>query len=54
MGLLVERLRTEGHERLLTSWVRDIGGPERFYLGLGFRLTGDIDEGEHVGELRLR
>jgi diamine N-acetyltransferase len=33
------------------SWVRDTGGPEPFYLGLGFRLTGEIDEGEHVGEL---
>ena len=38
LGLLVDRLRAEGHRRLLTSWVRDIGGPEPFYLGLGFRL----------------
>lgn len=53
IGLLVERLREEGHQRLLTSWVRDIGGPEPFYLGLGFRLTGEIDDGEHVGELLL-
>ena len=53
IGLLVERLRREGHERLRVSWVRDIGGPEPFYLGLGFRLTGDIEEGEHVGELQL-
>jgi RimJ/RimL family protein N-acetyltransferase len=53
MGLLVERLRSEGHRRLVTSWVRDEGGPEPFYLGLGFRLTGEIEEGEHVGELLL-
>ena len=53
IGLLVERLRAEGHERLLVSWVRDLGGPEPFYLGLGFRLTGEIHDGEHVAELRL-
>lgn len=53
LGLVVERLRSEGHRRLVTSWVGDEGGPEPFYLGLGFRLTGDIEEGEHVGELLL-
>jgi GNAT superfamily N-acetyltransferase len=53
LAALVDRLRAEGHERLRTSWVRDIGGPEPFYLSLGFRLTGEIDEGEHVAELRL-
>jgi len=50
---LVERLRAEGHERLLVNWVRDQGGPEPFYLGLGFRLTGRIEDGEHEGELLL-
>ncbi len=54
VGLLVDRLRAEGHDRLRASWVRDLGGPEPFYLGLGFRLTGAIEEGEHVGELLLR
>jgi RimJ/RimL family protein N-acetyltransferase len=49
--LLVDRLRAEGHRRLRVSWVRDLGGPEPFYLGLGFRLTGEIEDGEHVGEL---
>lgn len=52
--LLVDRLRADGHTRLLTSWVRDEGGPEPFYLGLGFRLTGRIEDGEHEGELLLR
>jgi GNAT superfamily N-acetyltransferase len=54
VGLIAERLRAEGHERLVVSWVRDLGGPEPFYLGLGFRLTGRIEDGEHVGELLLR
>jgi RimJ/RimL family protein N-acetyltransferase len=54
VGLLVDRLRAEGHARLRVSWVRDLGGPEPFYLGLGFRLTGEIEDGEHVGELLLR
>lgn len=54
VGMLVERLRAEGHERLLVSWVRDEGGPEPFYLALGFRLTGGIEDGEHEGELLLR
>lgn len=53
LGLLIERLRDEGHDRLLTNWVRDQGGPEPFYLGLGFRLTGRIEDGEHEGELVL-
>jgi len=53
LGLLVERLRAEGHERLLVNWVRDQGGPEPFYLALGFRLTGRIEDGEHEGELIL-
>ncbi len=53
VGLLVERFRAEGHARLLINWVRDQGGPEAFYLGLGFRLTGRIEDGEHEGELLL-
>lgn len=53
LGVLVDRLRAEGHQRLLTNWVRDLGGPEPFYLGLGFRLTGRIEDGEHEGELVL-
>jgi GNAT superfamily N-acetyltransferase len=54
VGLLVDRLRAEGHQRLLVNWVRDAGGPEPFYLALGFRLTGAIEDGEHEGELLLR
>jgi RimJ/RimL family protein N-acetyltransferase len=54
IGLLVERLRSAGHERLRVSWVRDLGGPEPFYLKLGFRLTGETHDGEHVAELQLR
>jgi GNAT superfamily N-acetyltransferase len=54
VGLLVERYRHEGHERMLINWARDQGGPEPFYVGLGFRLTGRIENGLHEGELILR
>jgi RimJ/RimL family protein N-acetyltransferase len=53
VGLLIERLRAEGHTRLQTSFVRERGGPEPFYRKLGFVLTGEIEDGEHVAELRL-
>lgn len=51
VGLLVERLRTQGHRTLRTSWVPGRGGPEPFYRGLGFEPTGDLDEGEVVARL---
>ena len=40
-----------GPRRLTTSWNPDLGGPERFYRGLGFEPTGEIDEGEVVAVL---
>jgi diamine N-acetyltransferase len=52
--LLVEHVRTRpGATELLVSWVPGEGGPEGFYLGLGFELTGEVDDGEVVGRLRL-
>jgi len=30
------------------------GGPEPFYLKFGFVPTGEVEEGELVGRLRLR
>jgi diamine N-acetyltransferase len=50
---LAEHLRTRGATELLTSWVPGDGGPEGFYLGLGFVPTGEVDEGEVVGRLTL-
>lgn len=52
--LLVDHVRTRpGAAELLTSWVPGEGSPEGFYLGLGFEPTGEVDEGEIVGRLRL-
>ncbi|MGA8048127.1 MAG: GNAT family N-acetyltransferase [Dermatophilaceae bacterium] len=53
MGLLVEHLRAQGHRSLRTSWVQARGGPEPFYLRLGFVPTGDYDDGEAVARLAL-
>lgn len=50
---LADRYRAAGATELLTSWVPEHGGPEGFYLGLGFALTGEVDDGEVVGRLVL-
>ena len=49
----MDRLRGEGHRRLLTSWVPGRGSPEGFYLKLGFLPTGLILNGEVVAALEL-
>ena len=52
--LLVDHARSlSGTSELVTSWVPGDGGPEAFYLGLGFEPTGEIDDGEVVARLRL-
>ena len=40
-----------GPRRLTTSWNPGVGGPEAFYLGLGFEPTGEMDDGEVVAVL---
>jgi diamine N-acetyltransferase len=45
--------RARGVERITVLWVRGDGGPEEFYLKLGFVPTGEEMFGEVVGELRL-
>ncbi len=42
-----------GGDRLETSAVPGDGSPIGFYQRYGFRLTGEVHEGEHVLELRL-
>lgn len=53
----VEAIATEarrrGLKRITVLWVQGDGGPEGFYLRLGFTPTGDVMGGEIVGELRL-
>ncbi|MFF0739745.1 GNAT family N-acetyltransferase [Streptomyces sp. NPDC004111] len=53
VGAVADEIRRRGGTRLVTSWEPGEGGPEGFYLALGFRLTGDESEGEVVGELDL-
>lgn len=51
MALAVEECRRRGATELFTSWVVGDGGPEGFYLALGFEPTGEWDEDEKVARL---
>lgn len=52
--LIAEHVRAlPGATALTVSWVPAPGGPEPFYLGLGFEPTGEVHEGEVVGRLDL-
>ncbi|MFD3525355.1 GNAT family N-acetyltransferase [Streptomyces sp. NPDC058653] len=46
-------IRRRGGTRLTATWHPGGDGPEGFYLGLGFRLTGETSGDETVGELDL-
>ncbi|MER5753040.1 GNAT family N-acetyltransferase [Streptomyces sp. NPDC002088] len=46
-------IRRRGGKELYVTWHRGPHGPEGFYLGLGFRTTGEESEGEVVGVLDL-
>lgn len=45
--------RRRGQSRITVFWVPGEGGPEGFYLRLGFRPTGEEADGEVLGELTL-
>lgn len=49
----VEECRRRNATELFTSWVPGDGGPEGFYLGLGFEPTGEWDDDEKVARLAL-
>lgn len=49
----VEECRRRKATELFTSWVLGDGGPEGFYLGLGFEPTGEWDDDEKVARLAL-
>jgi len=54
LGLVVDYLRTRPDARvLLTSVVPGPASPLGFYLGQGFRATGEVHQGELVLELHL-
>jgi diamine N-acetyltransferase len=44
-----EEVRRRGHDRVVTTWEPGDEGPERFYLRLGFRPTGESSGGQVVG-----
>jgi diamine N-acetyltransferase len=46
-----QEARRRGEPRVTVLWVPHEHFPERFYLGLGFRPTGQVLHGEVVGEL---
>lgn len=50
---VADEIRRRGGTRMTTTWHPGEDGPERFYLGLGFRPTGEVSGGETVGELQL-
>lgn len=45
--------RRRGERRLWVSWQPGEGGPEPFYVRLGFRVTGEVVDGEIVAEREL-
>jgi len=45
--------RRRGQKRITVLWEQGDGGPEGFYLRLGFTPTGEVIGGETVGELML-
>ncbi|NND83518.1 MAG: GNAT family N-acetyltransferase [Acidimicrobiia bacterium] len=51
---VMEEARSQGATELFVSWVPpDEGGPERFYLDLGFEPTGEVHGGEIEGKAAL-
>lgn len=46
-------IRRRGGTRMTTTWHPGDDGPEGFYLGLGFRPTGETSGGQTVGERTL-
>lgn len=54
IALLIDHVRTRpGAAKLLVSCVEGEGSPIPFYESLGFRLTGDHDDGEAIMVLDL-
>ncbi|MDI1461208.1 GNAT family N-acetyltransferase [Catellatospora sp. KI3] len=53
VGAVSEEIRARGGTRTYVSWNPRTGGPEEFYLKLGFRTTGEQSGGQTVGVLDL-
>ncbi len=53
LDLLTDRCREWGDTAVKVSWLPGKGSPAPLYLGYGFEPTGEVDDGEVVGRLRL-
>jgi diamine N-acetyltransferase len=53
VGSVAAEIRRRGGTRLTVTWHPGETGPEGFYLGLGFRPTGETSRDQKVGELEL-
>ncbi|MGC4946345.1 GNAT family N-acetyltransferase [Streptomyces sp. DT224] len=50
---VADEIRRRGGTRMYVTWHPGDDGPEGFYLGLGFRPTGETSGGQTVGVLEL-
>jgi diamine N-acetyltransferase len=50
---VLDEVRRRGQARATVLWVPGPGGPQEFYLRLGFRPTGEEFHGQVVGEMFL-
>jgi diamine N-acetyltransferase len=50
---VLDEARRRGQHRATVLWVPGPGGPENFYLKLGFQPTGEQFHGQIVGEMSL-
>jgi len=53
LDLVADQARNWGCDALLVSWVEGYGSPAPMYLRFGFEATGEVEDGETVGRLRL-
>ncbi|MEV5981532.1 GNAT family N-acetyltransferase [Streptomyces sp. NPDC052114] len=53
VGAVAEEIRRRGGTRMTVTWHPGADGPEGFYLGLGFKATGEMSGEQRVGELDL-
>lgn len=53
VAAVADEVRRRGGKRMYTTWEPGDGGPEAFYLRLGFRATGETSGGQVVGVLDL-
>ncbi|MGQ4489347.1 GNAT family N-acetyltransferase [Streptomyces sp. 372A] len=53
VGCVGDEIRRRGGTRMYVTWHPGDDGPEGFYLGLGFRPTGETSGDQTVGVLEL-